>query len=656
MKPETLDTAPSTDGSLPPPPIRPLPDTLISQIAAGEVIERPASVLRELVDNAIDAGATQIEVRLEGGGIRRIAVRDNGHGIAPDEFSLALTRHATSKIRDLAGLESVQTLGFRGEALASIASVARVSLLSRTAHGDSAWVFDGQELQPAAGALGTRVDVRELFDQVPARRKFLKSEGTELAHCLESLVRHALSHPDIAWQVFHQDKLLRHWPAGAMSERIRQVLGSEFLEHSRPVALDAGALQLRGWLGLPSAARARADLQYLFVNGRHVRDRVVGHALRAAYADVLHGDRQASWVLFLDIAPERVDVNVHPAKSEVRFRDSGAVHQAVQQAATRVLAQSRAQADTAQASHPAQQNPVAPTTQHTLTAAVKAGPTISAGNLEQTPVAPSLAPSDGRPHQAPLFQRPTPTGAHLAEGGLERWLAWHRPLNTAEAGAKASTPSDSWAGEFAARQDESKAESDALRHPLGQALAQLHGIFILSQSSNGLILVDMHAAHERIVYEALKQQWQTKQVPQQTLLLPVPLKLGVTRVALIESQSERLQKLGFDLSISGPESITIRAVPALLAQADLESLIPSVIDELERGGGTERLTEARNELLATMACHGAVRANRQLSLAEMNALLRQMEQTERADQCNHGRPTWVELPLSALDRLFMRGR
>ena len=603
-------------------PIVPLPDLLISQIAAGEVIERPASVLKELLENTIDAGAQTVEVRLEAGGVRRIAVIDDGAGIAPSEMPLALTRHATSKIVSLEELEAVDTMGFRGEALASIAAVARLTLISRTREEPHAWVLESAGApQPAAGPPGTTVDVRGLFDAVPARRKFLRSEATEFGHCIDAIERIALACPEVGLRVFHNDRAVRQWRPASALRRISDVLGEAFNEHGIEIDAQAGPLAMAGVVTRPTAARARADRQFLFVNGRHVRDRTVSHAIRSAYADVLHGDRQPAYVLFLAIDPTAVDVNVHPAKHEVRFRDSGAVHRFVSQTVTQALA---ATAGT-----------------HAVTApnaagAESASPDGVASPSNATDWMPSPAGQAGAPGAGPMpawglrsqsalpLREPTPAPSWLTR---DDWTPLYQPLPESEA---------TW--------------------PLGRALAQIHGIYILAQTRQGLALIDMHAAHERVVYEQLKRALDAQSMPRQSLLVPVVFGVTEKEVALADESREQLELLGFEIAPAGPRSLALRAVPAPLARGDLEALARGVLHDLAEIGASRLLTEQRNTLLATMACHGAVRANRQLTIEEMNALLRQMEQTERADQCNHGRPTWVHWSVSDLDRLFLRGQ
>lgn len=606
--------------------IAPLPDLLVSQIAAGEVIERPASVLKEVLENAIDAGAQSIEIRLEGGGIRRIAVSDNGSGIARDELQLALTRHATSKIHSLDDLESVASMGFRGEALASIASVARLTMVSRTASADHAWQLapGASEPEAASGQVGTLIDIRQIFHDIPARRKFLRAEATEYGHCVDALERIALAQPHIAFRLFHNEKPQKHWRAGSIQQRILDVLGREFCEQTLTVEHEAGLISLRGVIIRPAHARARADRQYLYVNGRFVRDRVVAHAIRQAYADVLHGDRQPAYVLFLSVDPATVDVNVHPAKHEIRFRESGAVHRFVSQAVGQALAHAAGAVASSVGT---------PDTQDGLGAALNNSPAASlhgsfAGHE-------GGQPERALPHQAAFRLSDREPG-----GGSSDWKSLYQPLEPSfappEASAHQTQPSDDF--------------------PLGMALGQLHGVYILSQNRDGLILVDMHAAHERVMYEQLKNALNARELPRQELLVPVVFSASDKDLGLIEEHEASLTELGLILRPSGPRAIMVRAVPALLANGDIEALSRGVLRDLAQVGSSSLLTEQRNTLLATMACHGSVRANRRLTLDEMNGLLRQMERTERADQCNHGRPTWIHWKLGELDRFFLRGQ
>ncbi len=567
------------------PAIHHLPDLLISQIAAGEVVERPASVLKELLENSLDAGSTTISVHLEEGGVKLIRVADDGCGIERDELTLALTRHATSKIRTLDDLEGVATLGFRGEALASVASVARLTLLSRARGAGHAWKLRGEtgaQPEPAALMAGTVVEMRDLYFNTPARRKFLKSEATEFAHCADAFKRLALTRPDVAFSLAHNGRTLLQLTVANQTRRIADLLGEDFIAHCRTLEAGAGDLRLSGFVIDPTHAGEHQQGPHFFVNKRFVRDKVLTHALRQAYQDVLHGSRQASACLFLDIDPKRVDVNVHPAKTEVRFRDAQAIHQFVFHAVQRTLAQ---EIGDRPRFHESQNRGLSPIT----------------------------------------------TTRSCAEPATQAYLAFT---------AAAQTPA---------------AEEDA-GHPLGYALAQLHGIYILAQNAAGLVLVDMHAAHERIVYEQLKAAFDRHQIATQALLIPAVFSAEALDIATVEEHAGALAQFGFDLAAVGPGQLAVRAVPALLAGGDPVALARTLIAELREHGTSRLLTDERNALLATMACHGAVRAHRSLSLPEMNALLRQMEATERAGQCNHGRPTWTAISLAELDQLFLRGK
>lgn len=591
--------------------IRELPDELISQIAAGEVVERPASVVRELVDNALDAGATHIIVRLLSGGVRLISVEDNGAGIPADELPIALKRHATSKIINLNELESVGTMGFRGEALAAIHSVSELSILSRTAQQDHAMRLDGRsgELQAAARALGTTVEVKELFYSTPARRKFLKTDATELAHCVEAVRRHALSRPNVGFEIWHDGKLVEQWRSQTGNEeldrRLADVLGADFLKNSVAVQFTQGNLHVFGRAGIPDAARARADHQFLYVNGRFVRDKVVTHAARSAYEDVLHGHRQPVYALYLDMDPTRVDVNVHPTKIELRFRDGREVHQAVRRAVESALAIPRANS-----------------------AMVQDSASIN-----------DIAASAWR---APVWQQ-APM-ALQGENVEDLGQLWQKSATFSSA---LSDPETSYG---AALQDTSEP------WPLGKALAQLQGVYILAENKQGLVLVDMHAAHERIVYEQLKLQIDADQLSSQPLLIPATFSATEQEIAMAQANEQVLMDLGIEVSLLTAKTLAVRAVPTTLSKGDPVALARSVLAELQQHDASTVLQRAQNELLATMACHGAVRANRKLTVEEMNALLRQMEITPRSDQCNHGRPTWRQISLRELDALFMRGR
>ncbi|MDR2112637.1 MAG: DNA mismatch repair endonuclease MutL [Candidatus Accumulibacter sp.] len=600
-------------------PIQLLPDRLISQIAAGEVVERPSSVLKELLENALDAGGTAIQIQLEEGGVRLIRVTDDGGGIARDELALALTRHATSKIASLADLERVSTLGFRGEALASIAAVARLALTSRQPGSAHAWrvlAETGGAPEPAALLAGTVVEMRDLYYNTPARRKFLKSEATEFAHCAEAVKRIALSRPDVAFTLAHNGRVSLHLARGDAASRAGAILGEDFLAESRAVDTVSGPLRLFGHCAAPAHSRPRGDAQYCYVNGRFVRDKLLAHALREAYQDMLHGSRYPAYCLFLEIDPAMVDVNVHPAKTEVRFRDSRAVHQFVLQAVQKALSSPLAAAASSRQSFPAQLRPV---------------PAAAPGR-DSTP------PDAGQS----CSWMPRQTSLRVAEPVTAAYYAFNRAAFASPPSA-AETPADD-------------PSASAGEPPLGYALAQLHGIYILAQNAQGMVLVDMHAAHERILYEKLKQALDEQRIATQALLIPAVFAADALDVAAVEEHAGVFSGLGFDIAPLGPAQLTVRAVPALLQAADPALLVRGLLGELREHGVSQLLTARRNELLATMACHGAVRARRQLSLPEMNALLRQMEETERADQCNHGRPTWTRLSLRELDALFLRGR
>lgn len=640
------------------PPIRPLPDELISQIAAGEVIERPASVIKELLDNALDAGAKQITVRLIAGGIRLMVVEDDGCGMSPDQLPLALQRHATSKIASLSDLEQVQTMGFRGEALAAIASVSEMSITSRTADADAATHIAARtgELRQAARQVGTTMEVKELFFSTPARRKFLKSEGTEWAHCLDAIKRQALARPDVGFTLWHDGKLMHQWPAVPAgqdsSARLADVLGRDFVHHSLAVDANLGPLRVHGRVGLPDAARARSDHQFAYVNGRFVRDKVVLHAARSAYEDVLHGQRQPAYVLFIEIDPARVDVNVHPTKIEVRFRESQQVHQGVRQALEHALAKPRAAANTSSETTPTGRR-LADEPLPVQTTGPSGETPEPSPNLALKPAPETFAPPRWTQTQMPYAQT---TSAHTL-GVRDLQALWGSSANTETSALHLQdAPNSQEADARAPASVQPSSGSDELAPlPLGRALAQLHGVYILAQNHHGLVLVDMHAAHERIVYEQLKQQAE-QQMRMQPLLIPVTFAATALEISTAEAQQQTLVALGLDIAPLSAHTLVVRAVPEVLGKADATALAREVLAELAQHEASTVLQRARDALLATMACHGAVRANRRLTLPEMDALLRQMEQTERSDQCNHGRPTWRQLSMRELDALFLRGR
>lgn len=597
--------------------IRQLPDVLINQIAAGEVVERPASVVKELVENALDAGAGRVDIDLEDGGTRLIRIRDDGLGIDPDEVPLAVQRHATSKIASLDDLEGVATLGFRGEALPSIASVSRFMLASRTrgaTHATAIEVDGGAigALAPRAHPPGTTVEVRDLFYNVPARRKFLRAERTELSHIEDWLRQLALARPDVELRVSHNGRPSRRWKGERdllAGERLHEALGEDFVRHAlrieHAMQPDGHGLRLQGWIAAPAYNRASTDQQFLFVNGRAVRDRGIAHAVRQAYADVLFHGRHPAYVLFLSLDPRRVDVNVHPAKHEVRFRDSRLVHDFVYRGLAEALAQTRA------------------------------------GVAMQAPArSPDMAGTRPMYRDAPMPQAPLGLPVAEARAAYAALYGGANPVADPASAMPAPLP----------------AADDAAAPPLGYAIAQLHGIYILAESAQGLVVVDMHAAHERIVYEKLKAAHDGEGLRTQPLLVPQVVAVSEREADVAEREAATLAALGFELDRAGPQSLVLRSVPALLAQGDVERLLRDVLADLREHGQSRRIAAARDELLATMACHGSVRANRRLSIAEMNALLREMEATERSGQCNHGRPTWAQFGLAEIDRWFLRGR
>ncbi|NBB91715.1 MAG: DNA mismatch repair endonuclease MutL [Gammaproteobacteria bacterium] len=586
-------------------PIRKLPTHLVNQIAAGEVIERPSSIVKELVENSLDAGSRRIRVEAERGGARRIRVTDDGGGIAREELALALSAHATSKISSLDDLEGVATLGFRGEALPSIASVSRLRLASRVAGADSGWEIESEggsvgETRPAGMPEGTVIEVRDLFYNTPARRKFMRTERTEFGHIDDLLKRLALARMDVALDLAHDGRMVRSLgPAGdeaSRDRRVAAVCGDAFMEQAIVLDEAHAGLRLTGWIARPGFSRSQADLQFFFVNGRLVRDRLVAHAVRQAYRDVLFHGRHPAFALMLELEPQRVDVNVHPQKHEVRFRDGRLVHDFLFKTIHHALSGTRPGGEAAQTAAASRAHVAAPPT----------------GGLGQggSQAGLGLGVAESVSRYAELARSP-------------------RPLDTDEQG---DIP------------------------PLGFALAQIHGVFVLAENADGLVLVDMHAAHERIVYEQLKQAWREERVRSQQLLVPEKIAVSEREARVLEKHVEDLRRLGFELGLAGPEAVMIRAVPALLARADGQGLVRDVLADLVELGQSQRIETVLDELLSTIACHGSVRANRRLNIDEMNALLRDMERTERSDQCNHGRPTWVQMDMKALDRLFLRGQ
>jgi len=594
-----------------------LPDQLISQIAAGEVVERPAAALKELLENSLDAGSTDIQVMLMQGGVKQLRVADNGAGVAKDDLELALTRHATSKIASLEDLEAVASLGFRGEALASIASISRTQISSRATDSKHAWRISAEgsdlsALEPAALDAGTVVDVSDLYFNTPARRKFLKTEGTEFGHCEEAFNRIALSRPDVAFMLQHNGRALSRLTVSAPEQRFSAVLGAEFSAESFAVEESAAGLRLWGMAAKPTFNRNSRDTQYVYVNGRFVRDKLIAHAIRQAYQDVLHHDRHPAFVLFLELDPNLVDVNVHPSKTEVRFRDGQAIHRFIFHALHKSLA--------------------------TPTGASNA---VSAGHAGYNPFAIPETVTANYPSfqsQMNLSAQPRPDFYQTLFGGANSAPTDNSPTHVS--GFNGSELQQEYA--------------------LGFAVAQIHGVYILAQNSLGLVVVDMHAAHERIMYERLKTALDSKSVPMQPLLIAVSFNADRLEVATVQeslnSNDNTMQQLGFDIAVLSPTTLAVRAVPTMLQDADAVTLARDVLRDLREYGASRALTERRNELLGTMACHAAVRANRQLAIPEMNALLRDMEATERSGQCNHGRPTWFQVSMVDLDKMFMRGK
>jgi len=602
--------------------IRELPSQLVNQIAAGEVIERPASVIKELVENSLDAGASRVEVEIEQGGMRLCRVRDDGIGIAPGELAMALARHATSKISSMEDLEQVLTLGFRGEALPSIASVARLSLASRQADAEHGWKVSADqgvisEPVPDANAPGTTIDVQDLFYNVPARRKFMRTERTEFGHIDKLIRRLALGNFEVEFRLLHQRKPVLRLPAAldqaAREQRVADVCGSAFAEQCLFVDHEAAGMRLWGWLGLPTFSRSQPDLQHVYVNGRMIRDKLVSHALKMGYRDVLFHGRQPAYVLFIEMNPALVDVNAHPTKQEVRFRDSRMVHGFLYRTAEQALAQTR----------PGSQAPESPGMQSPTR--MFEGESVS-------------VPTSQQPMSLLLGSGQAPQAGHRGSTSVREQIRAYANLHPSAQGPDVAAP------------------PEQSEYPLGFAVAQLHGVYILAQNQSGLVVVDMHAAHERITYERLKRSMAEGAIKAQPMLVPLAIAVSEREADLAEQRAEWFAELGFEVGRTGPSSITIRQVPALLRDVDVDQLVRDVLADLTEHGETRRLEEASNELLSTMACHGSVRANRRLSLDEMNALLREMETTDRADQCNHGRPTWTQISMAEMDKLFLRGR
>lgn len=602
--------------------IKVLPDQLISQIAAGEVVERPASALKELLENSLDAHSTEIKVSLVEGGIKQLRVADNGNGINEADLRLSLTRHATSKIHSLDDLESVASLGFRGEALASIASVSRTQIVSRAQMAKHAWTIfsNGSEisaLEPSALDAGTIVEVSDLYFNTPARRKFLKKEATEFGHCEDAYTRVALSRPDVAFSLEHNGRIVSRYAAATPNKRFKDVLGAEFIAETLTVDDEAAGLRFWGVAAKPTFNRGRRDAQYVYVNGRFVRDKLIAHAIRQAYQDVLHHDRHPAFVLFLELDSHLVDVNVHPAKTEVRFRDGQAIHRFIFHALHKVLATPTGESNA-----------------------------VTAGQASHNPFASPNISDNQSVQPYPRYQAQMPLSANQTPDFYQKLYGESLPNNNALFASTAS-------------QSNTLAE-ETIEYPLGFALGQVHGVYVLAQNAEGLVVVDMHAAHERIMYEQLKEALDHQAVSMQPLLLPVSfnadrLEVETVRDAFANGETT-LTQLGFDIAVLSPTTLVVRAIPTLLQKADVVALARDVLRELSEYGASRVLTDQRNTLLGTMACHAAVRANRSLTITEMNALLRDMEATERSGQCNHGRPTWFQVSMRDLDKMFMRGK
>ncbi|WP_290536316.1 MULTISPECIES: DNA mismatch repair endonuclease MutL [Alcanivorax] len=601
-----------------------LDSRLANQIAAGEVVERPASVLKELLENALDAGSESISVDVEQGGVKLVRVRDNGSGIDRDDLPLALSRHATSKIRGLDDLEAIGTLGFRGEALAAISSVSRLTLASNVEGEAEGWQVqvEGRDMAPtvtpAGHPRGTTVTMRDLFFNTPARRRFLRTEKTEFNHLEEVFRRIALSEFNTAFRLTHNQKVIHQLPAGLddtlRAARVAKLCGKGFMEQAIPVDVERDGIRLHGWMGLPTFSRSQADLQYFYVNGRVIRDKVVSHAVRQAYADVLYHGRHPAYVLFLELDPAQVDVNVHPTKHEVRFREQRMVHGFLYSSLHRAIAE------------------------------VRPGQSLAANVVDEgESVMPAMEPSQASMSLSAPAGRPSyslPTNSFSYGQGARQADAYGALVRPQVAETSVMPP----------------ASDQETVPPLGYAVAQLHGIFILAENQQGLVVVDMHAAHERITYERLKQSWSEDKVRSQPLLVPVSLAVSSREADFAEQQPEVFSRLGFMVDRAGPETLVVREVPAMLRDSDSEAMVRDVLSDLLAQGSSERIEQKLDELLSTMACHGSVRANRRLTIPEMNALLRDMEATERSGQCNHGRPTWTQMSLKDLDRLFMRGQ